>query len=134
MYASPILFPQVTNRETFDPVIALYDDETGEPLDLSTITTIQVEVRCAGQGAGHFATPTVPWYDDGPGATPILSASLGNGVTVLDIGIFQIAFTETQMRTLRAGTYVIGCTVSDGTVTRQLFIGRLPVLDGGVTN
>lgn len=135
MYANPVLFPQVTNRESFAPYIGIYDDADGSPVNLSGLT-FQLEIRRLGFGSGHFASPTVPFYDDGPEASPVLTASLGNGITVVDVGVFQVVFSETQMRTLRAGTYSIACTASDGSPagTRQLFLGRLPVLDGGVTN
>jgi hypothetical protein len=44
-------------------------------------------------------------------------------------------FPETKMRTLKAGTYRVGCVAGDGSDqgTRQLFIAHLPVIDGGVT-
>jgi hypothetical protein len=135
MWANPLLFPQVTNRESWAPIIELRDDDTGQPIDLSGLTSIQLEIRIIGRGVGHFSTPMAPWYDDPPDAFPVLTASLGNGITILDVGYFQIVFPETKMRTLKAGTYRVGCTGSDGSDqgTRQIFIAHLPVIDGGVT-
>jgi hypothetical protein len=135
MYANPILFPQVTNRESWVPVIELRDDDTGDPIDLSGLTSIQLEVRIIGRSVGHWSTPMAPWYDDPPEAYPILTASLGNGIAILDVGYFQVVFPETKMRTLKAGTYRVGCVASDGSDqgTRQLFVAQLPVIDGGVT-
>lgn len=135
MYANPVLFPQVTNRESFAPIIGIYDDADGSPVDLTGLT-FQLEIRRAGYGSGHFASPMVPFYDDAPEAAPVLKASLGSGIAVLGVGVFQATFSETQMRTLCAGTYSIACTATDGSAAgaRQLFLGRLPVLDGGVTN
>lgn len=132
MYQNPVLFPQVTNRESFAPFIGIYDDADGSPVNLSGLT-FQLEIRNSGLGSGQFSG--APYFSDVPGA-PLLTASLGNGITVVDIGVFQVVFSEIQMRGLRPGTYSIACTVADGSAagTRQLFIGRLPVLDGGVTN
>lgn len=134
MYQNPVLFPQQTNRESFAPIVAIFDDDTGELVDLSGLT-FQLEIRNTGSGSGHFASPAAPFFSDVPGS-PLLTATLGNGITVLDIGVFQVIFSEIQMRSLRAGTYSIACTATDGSPagSRQLFLGRLPVLDGGVTN
>jgi hypothetical protein len=34
MYAWPVLFPPLTNREDLLVTVSLFDDDTGEPLDL----------------------------------------------------------------------------------------------------
>jgi hypothetical protein len=66
---------------------------------------------------------------------PILSASIGNGISIVDIGIIQIYFSETSMRSLGRGMHSVAATLasSDGVDVRQLFLGRLPVFFGGVT-
>jgi hypothetical protein len=46
MYQNPVLFPQVTNREDFTQTVSLFDDDTGELLDL---------VRWTLAGPGDFA-------------------------------------------------------------------------------
>lgn len=65
---------------------------------------------------------------------PVLNASLGNGITIIDVGIIQLFFPEATFKTLFSGTYGMFLTMTDSVNTRQLFIGRLPVLWGGVTN
>ncbi len=77
----------------------------------------------------------VPFYDIGtPGDTPILSATNGTGVSIVDTGIIQILIPEATFRQLHAHTYLCNLTGTDGVNTRQIFIGKLPVLYGGVTN
>ena len=106
--------------------------------------TFQFEIRIA---PPHSAdSGYVPWYDFGayPDYGPLLSASLGNGITIVDTGTIQIFIPESQFRTLGnlgvsntpmnwGGTYRCGLTVFDGYSTRQLMIGYLPVVSGWVT-
>jgi hypothetical protein len=76
------------------------------------------------------------FYDFGVSdETPILQASLANGqIFITDVGALQIRIPESSFRSLRGGTYAACLTMTDGFTTRQVFIGQLPVLWGGVTN
>lgn len=66
--------------------------------------------------------------------SPILQASLANGeITVVDLGTIQIRIPEATFKTLHGGTYAACLTMTDSVNTRQLFIGKLPVLHGGVS-
>src|SRR6266403_2834878 len=38
MYANPILLPQFSNREDFLTTLSLFDDDTGQPIDLARRT------------------------------------------------------------------------------------------------
>jgi hypothetical protein len=98
--------------------------------------TYQFEVRKASPnwnpGLGYSA-----FYDFGTlnENQPILQASLANGeITVVDIGTVQIRIPESTFKTLRGGTYAANLTATDGTDTRQIFLAKLPVLQGGVIN
>lgn len=86
----------------------------------------------------------VPWYDWGGIAdeAPVLSASLGNGVTHVDVGVLQILIPEVTFKTISdilsrqdygPGTFRACMTMTDSINTRQLFIATLPVLSGGVS-
>ena len=77
----------------------------------------------------------ISWYDFGVAEqAPILQASLANGeITVVDMGTLQIRIPESTFRTLRSGTYAANMTGTNGQDTRQLFIGRLPTIWGGVS-
>lgn len=126
-------FPEVTNREDWSQIVGINDAETGLAVDLTGLT-FQCEVRrmpprVQGSGYGAFYDiGTVNWD------APVLTAALGSGLTVIDIGKLQISFPESKMRALDPGTYAVALTATDGTATRQIFLGRLPVLFGGVTN
>lgn len=106
--------------------------------------TFQFEIRGdapTGASAGYR-----PYWDFGApnDAGAILVASLGNGITIIDVGYIQILIPEVQFRGILdvpynsqsnqfSTTFKASMTLTDSVNTRQLFIGRLPVLYGGVT-
>jgi hypothetical protein len=97
--------------------------------------TYQFEIR--GRGPRDLTSGFTPWFDVGVenDEGPLLSASLGNGIMVVDVSFIQILIREAQFKTLSAArSYLASLTLTDGVNTRQVFIGQLPVLWGGVTN
>lgn len=225
MYQPSTQFPQITNRESWSQLIGVYDDATGDPINLTNtsgqgtfnnwavqiaaalygptlIATTSQNSQTIGNGTfndviatglaivpGQFVTYTAQtaqtnWMqgqvtaynpatgaisftvktvaieleirreqrhgdyfrDSGYGASytlgsydfdsPILTASIGNGITIVDQGIFQVYFSETSFRQLGSGVHSVAATLAsaDGIDVRQLFLGRLPVFSGRVTN
>ncbi len=106
----------VSNKAGFILVREVIDDDTEEPIDLSS-SSIIFEVR------------------DPKCERTILSATTSNGkITILDTGVFQALFTATEMRTLCDKTYEVGCTIQNGSAEPiQFIIGTLPVIDGIIT-
>lgn len=90
------------------------------------------EIRRSGPSndwSGYF-----PWLDVGTAIEqPIIAASLGKGVSIVDIGIVQLLIPANRLEQLCGGTYSVGLIVSDGASTRQMFVGKLPVIYGGVS-
>jgi hypothetical protein len=225
VYQPATQFPQITNRESWTQLVGVYDDDSGDPINLTNTQgqgtfaswAAQVAATLSGPGVlattsltslaigngtfaavvgtglaitpGQFVTfisqaDTTQWmqgqvvsYNAATGAIsftvatvaieleirrvarhgsdfrssgygaayqlgsydcdrPILTASIGNGITIVDQGIFQIYFSETQFRQLGSGMHSVAATLAsaDGVDVRQLFLGRLPVFSGGVTN
>lgn len=224
MYQSSLQFNPVTNRESFTQLVGVYDDATGQPINLTNTSgqgtfnawSVQVAAALYGPtllstlsqssltiGNGTFNAVLPPDLDITPGqfvtfiAQPgtvnfmqgpinsydpisgditfqiatvaieleirraerhgsdhrdsgyganytlgsydwdhaILTASIGNGITIIDQGIFQIYFPESRFRSLGSGMHSVAATLAsaDGVDVRQLFLGRLPVLAGRVT-
>jgi len=224
MYAWPVLFPAVTNREDLLRTVSLFDDDTLEALDVSgrtlaapgdftaaawTVTSGTIVTASVTQltikdypfgnemqalalvvGLGLAILPGDPvtiadtatglntmtgyvtsyasatgamvcqigsafafeirgtygsnGYDGGFGRQssqigeycdtgPIIAAQLGNGLTVIDIGIVEIRIPQSLMTKLSHKTYGASMGMFDGADTRQLFIGKLPVLSGGLS-
>lgn len=136
MYLNPVLFPPMTNRESWTLTLTVNDDDTGDLIDL-TGATIQFEIRYSGPQRGSMPVGgAIPYYDFGPmiDEGPILTASIGSGITVTGVGAFTVYFSEANMRTLCPGTYDVGCTLTRDVDARQLLRGKLPILSGLVTN
>jgi len=105
--------------------------------------SFQFEIR--GDSAGTYSGYSAN-YDFGlpndQGA--ILRATLGNGIMITDMGYFTISIPELQFRGILdipfnsqsntvSRTLMASLTMTDSVSTRQLYIGRLPILFGGVT-
>jgi len=95
--------------------------------------TFQFEIRKA--GPKNPGTGYISWYDFGTpdNIGPLLSASLGSGIFITDLGVIQITIPERLVRKLEGGTYLCGLTMTDSVSTRQLLVASLPVVRGGVT-
>lgn len=222
MYAWPVLLPAQTNREDFLRTVSLFDDDTGEAIDLSgrtlaapgdftgnawtvtsgTIVTASVtpltikdypfgnEMQAVALTVGlglailagapvtiadatglntmsGYVTSYAPatgtlvcqigcafefeirgacandGYLDGYGPSsligsdnftiPIISAQLGNGISVVDLGRLEVRIPAAIIAKLNHKTYGAAMTMFDGYDTRQLFVGKLPIINGGVS-
>lgn len=140
MFSDRILLPAISNREDLYLPLSVFDDDLGQPIDMVALGwTFQFEIRRGGPkntGSGY-----IPWYDFGtpddlgPLLTATLNAGAGKGTIIIDdVGYMHVFIPEVMVKTLSSGTYQACMTVFDGANTRQLFIARLPVLYGGVTN
>src|SRR5262245_24065408 len=103
----------VSNQATWIEDFQLLDIETGDLIDISTATEIKIVVR------------------DPVSKSSVLTLKLSSGeVVVVSIGVFEWRAEASQMRTLTARTYELGCIIDQDGDTVQLIIGTLPVLDG----
>ena len=101
----------VSNKATWVAQFELTDAGADELIDLSDVDTITVSIRDP-QTKNQMLTTTG---------------------TVIDTGVFGWTFSATQMGTLCAKTYEVGCTLTKDDETLQILIGHLPVLDGIVS-
>jgi hypothetical protein len=65
-------------------------------------------------------------------SSPLISAQLGNGITVIGLGVLQLRIPAYTMAKLRHRTYGAAMTMFDGSDTRQIFTGKQPIVSGGV--
>jgi hypothetical protein len=98
--------PAASNRADWSEVFEIFDDETGDQIDLSA-ATIVFELRESG-------------------------CRIQATITLVDTGKFTASFTRDQLNRLCSGTYSVGCTITRNDIITQEFIGTLAVLDGVV--
>lgn len=105
-----------SNKAGWSLVVEVLDDETGADVDLTSATIV-------------FQLREPRWR------AIALSATTANGrVTIGTTGFFTVNFTATDMKTLCAETYEVGCTISNASSEpQQLIIGTVPILDGIVS-
>jgi hypothetical protein len=113
----------VSNQADWIECFGIDDAETGEPIDLSEASEIEIEI-CE-QHCGHgrdYGTST---------RRALQSATLSDEtITLPETGIFEWSFTAAQMQTLCAGTYDVRLRITKDDIVTQLLIGTLPVLAG----
>lgn len=99
-----------TNKADWTVQIQVNDADTGDLIDL---TGAEINVRV---------------IDDQ--RCQRLNATVGDGVSIIDTGIFQFEFSADQMKGLLPGSYQVGCVALVGGVTLQIFVGTVSIIDG----
>ena len=137
MYEQPVLFPAISNRETWFQIVQIVDDQTGDPIQLldgsgNPLYQVYLEISPP-RGHGDDGYGDWGWYGCGGGGR--IHASLADYITIPDIGIIQIQIPYKVMETLRGSTrtYNVSLRIVDETNAdeRQILIGKLPVLFSG---
>ena len=122
MYAGPL--DPVSNRQDWQFIRQVVDDNTGDPVDLSAASvTFEVRARADDQHANAQGSPNAT-----------LSATTANGkILIVDNGTFRVWFPLADMQALAPGYYDAGCTITVNGITEQLLSATLPVVDGIVS-
>lgn len=107
---------EVSNKETWQDIIEFFDDDTGEAyFDYDDDDTWPDEI-------------TMKLRDEDTGAT-VLSGSLTGGELVI-VSDGDVQFTFSDLSGLPAKTYTVGLLWEADGITKQMILGRLPVLEG----
>jgi len=134
MYEFPVLFPAISNRESFVQTIQIADDQTGDLITLTDdddnpLYAVYLEISPPRRHGGYGGQHASPYYYDHDGHAVIL-ATLSNYLSIPDVGTIQVQIPYTVMQTLRGGlTYDVYLRIVDvaNIDARQLLIGKLPV-------
>lgn len=138
MYEQPVLFPAISNRESWVMSVQISDDQTGDPITLTDgsgnpLYAIYLEISPPRNRGGYSGNYSDPYYGNGSGEARIL-ATLSNYLSIVDVGAIAVQIPYTVMQTLRISeTYDVYLRLEDvaGQDARQLLIGKLPVQFGG---
>lgn len=99
-----------SNKAEFVVDISATDIETGAAIDF---TGAAVSIKIAAENCN-----------------PVISTTIGSGITLSSSAVLELRITATQMATLRAGSYRIGGVYKINGETNQLLIGDFVVYDG----
>lgn len=105
--------PVASNREDYEYIAQIVDDDTNEPIDLT-------------------AAILVAQISDQDGCKRISLGTSTGEITLVETGTFRILTPRSSMTSLCAGQYNVGLTVENAGLTTSFIIGTLPVLDGNV--
>jgi hypothetical protein len=126
-----------TGKNAMVGYVLSYSQATGA-LVVQIGLSFEMEIRPwrTHRGGGSFddysTSNNIGTYDGDGG--PIISAQLGNGLTIVDIGYLQIRIPVSIFGELHAKTYLASMTLTDSVDTRSIFAdAELPVIHGGVT-
>lgn len=100
----------VSNKSDFVVDFSATDVDTGEDIDFTGAT---LSIKIAPENC-----------------TPLISASIGSGITQPTSTVLELTVTAAQMAVLRPGSYLIGGVFGLNGATIQLLIGTLAVYDG----
>lgn len=133
-----VLFPAISNRESWVLTIQIADDQTGDLITLTDgagnpLYAIYLEISPPRHHHGYSGQYSSPYYDNG-GDEPRIFATLSDYLSIIDVGTIQVQIPYTVMQTLRrAETYDVYMRLEDvaGQDARQILIGKLPVNFGG---
>jgi hypothetical protein len=123
---------EVSNRASWIDCFELRDSETDEEIDFSTAQEIVLQLVAVTYD-NFFRYDYSFTFGGVTGALMITATLTGGQITIIQPGIFQVAFPRTMMNALVAGDYNCGVTIVKDDQTEQLFAGQVRVIEGFVT-
>jgi hypothetical protein len=120
-----------TGKNTMFGYVTSYAPSTGV-LVMQVGCAFEFEIRSHhhhADGSGYSESSSDIGIDT---VSPLITAQLGNGITVIGLGVLQIRIPASIMAKLRHRTYGAAMTLFDGYDSRQAFVGKLPIVSGGV--
>lgn len=119
-----------TGLNTMTGYVTSYATATGA-LVVQVGSAFDFEIRGGHHDGGDFWSASVDTGSYPSGI--IIRAQLGSGITVIDVGVIEVRIPASTIQQLRPRTYDFGMTMFDGYDSRQILIGKLPILRGGVS-
>lgn len=118
-----------TGKNTMTGVVSSYTSASGA-LVCQIGAAFQFEIR----GHHHSCDGGYgPVYGIADSENPLITAQLGNGITVVDIGVIQVRIPALTVQMLHHKTYSEALALYNGPDTRQVYVGKLPVVRGNIS-
>lgn len=125
----PITIADPTGLNAMSGYVQSYAASTGA-LVVQVGCTFLLTIR---PGSRHHDGYTPSWdVAYGEGHADIITACLGNGISIVGTGMLQVRIPASSLQRLRSRTYDVGMIMFDGSDTRELLLGKLPVIAGVV--
>lgn len=125
-----VIADTATGLNTMTGYVSSYSPSTGMLIVQIGISFL-FEIR---RHQNHNFDGYSPWLEVGiADLGPLLRATNGAGISIIDIGVIQILIPASSMQQLHGGTYHTGLVMTDGSSTRQVSIGPLPIFQGSVS-
>lgn len=130
---APVTIADPTGKNTMTGYVTSYAPATGALVcQIGYGFEFEIREQCPGDTYSDGYGPSYFIGTDSLSA-PIIAAQLGNFLTIVDVGVVQIRIPLVTMKQLARKTYGAAMTLFNGAPdTRQLFLGKLPILYGGV--
>lgn len=127
----PVTIADSTGKNTMMGYVTSYASSTGA-LVCQIGCAFEFEIRSSPHH--HGGSGYTPWYDVSTvyHGGPLISAQLGNGISIIDQGFIQINIPASIMQKLRHKSFLASLNMTDSVNTRQVFVGELPIQFGGV--
>lgn len=127
-----VTISDATGLNTLTGYVTSYAPATGAMV-VQVACAFDFEIRskrnCEFDGGYGYSSSQIGTYGEG---SPIIQAQLGNNITVIGLGEIQIRIPASTIQQLRHKTYDVGLVMTDGYDTRQIFVGEMPTIPGGV--
>lgn len=107
----------VSNAEDWTGNLDCFDDDDGDPYFTESDT-------------GSHPDEVTMKLRDQCGAIVLTGSLTGGDLVIVGDGIIQFTFPSDRMGGVCPGTYEIGVTYQTSDATKQIILGRLPVLRG----
>jgi len=107
----------VSNQGDWSTAMQFIDRASGDPVDL---------------GGDSFRLVLRPLAAGGRRRPALAGSTVTGELSLPSLGILAVYFPASAMRALEPGTYEVGLSISNGVLTAQVIVGRLPIIDGVV--
>lgn len=126
----PITIADLTGLNTMTGYVTSYVASTGA-IVCQIGAAFDFEIR--GHHHCHDGGYGPEWAVGSAPETPLITALLGSGLSVVELGKIQIRIPASTMAKLRHRTYSASMAVYLGGDTRQIFAATLPIISGGLS-